>query len=378
MNTAEELNPLEMSDDEINDALAREFAKVSGSDVEEEPEEQEIVEDTEEESDDLEEDASESSSDDAEEELTEDSTDESNEVETSSEELIEASTDKEVESKEEIDYKSLYEQVIAPFKANGKELKVDNIEDIRSLMQMGANYTKKMQTLQPNLRLMKMLENNGLLDETKLTFLIDLDKKNPEAINKLISDSGIDPLELDVSANSYKPNTYTVSDKEVELDGILEEIRGTDSFNTTLDVIGNKWDARSKSIIVNEPSIIRTINDHMQSGIYDIVSQAVERERVLGRLTGLSDLEAYKQIGDAINAKGGFAHLQQSAPAQPAVISKSSNVNRAKTTVDPKLTNRKKAASSTKSAPSTKQEETFNPLSLSDEEFEKLAASKFI
>jgi len=395
MSTAEELNPLEMSDDDINDAIARELARVSGVNEEEEAddivedvadteevEETEEVEDVVDEDTEVEsEDDSETVSEDAEDEVVEDTDDDLPEAEDDSEEPTEASDDEEVESDEEIDYKTLYEQVLAPFKANGKEMQVDNIDDVRSLMQMGANYSKKMMALKPNLKIMKMLENNGLLDESKLTFLIDLDKKEPEAIKKLIGDSGIDPLDLDTTANSYKPNTYTVSDKEVELDGILEEIRDTETFNATLDVIGNKWDSPSKNIIVNDPSIIRTINEHMQTGIYDIVSQAVERERVLGRLNGLSDLEAYKQIGDMINDNGGFAHLQHNArkqQAQPKVISKPSNVNRAKTTVDPKLTNRKKAASSTKSAPSTKREENFNPLSLSDEEFEKLVASKFV
>ena len=87
-------------------------------------------------------------------------------------------------------------------------------------MQMGANYNKKMAALKPNLKLLKLLENNGLLSEEKLSFLIDLDKKNPDAITKLVKDSGLDPLEMDVSKSDYKPNTYTVHDREVELDSV--------------------------------------------------------------------------------------------------------------------------------------------------------------
>ncbi len=73
----------------------------------------------------------------------------------------------------EIDYKGQYEKIMAPFKANGKEIKLDNPDDVVRLMQMGANYTQKMQALQPNLKLLKMLQNQGLLDEGKLNNLID-------------------------------------------------------------------------------------------------------------------------------------------------------------------------------------------------------------
>ena len=44
-----------------------------------------------------------------------------------------------------VDYKALYEQVTAPFKANGKTISIQSVEEATQLMQMGANYTKKMQ-----------------------------------------------------------------------------------------------------------------------------------------------------------------------------------------------------------------------------------------
>jgi hypothetical protein len=248
-------------------------------------------------------------------------------------------------------------------------MKVENIEDAITLMKMGANYNKKMAGLKPNLKLLKMLENNSLLDETKLSYLIDLDKKNPEAIARLMKDSGLDPLDVDVETKTeYTPSTYTVDDKEVELDAVLDDIRGTAAFQDTIDIIGNKWDESSKKILVNEPAIIKIINEHVATGVYAQINNVIESERALGRLTGLSDIEAYKQIGDALQAQGAF-----NTPAANEVISPAS-----KPLVDPKLKNRKKAASATKSAPSKKKVADFNPLALSDEEFDKIAGSKFI
>ena len=71
-----------------------------------------------------------------------------------------------------------------------------------------------------------MLENNGLLDEQKITYLIDLDKKNPDAIGKLIKESGIDPLDVNTQEEpKYTPGNYSVSDAQVNLDAVLDRPR---------------------------------------------------------------------------------------------------------------------------------------------------------
>jgi len=259
-------------------------------------------------------------------------------------------------------------EITAPFRANGKDMQIDSVEDIRKLMQMGANYNKKMAAIKPNLKFIKMLENNDLLNEESLSYLIDLQKKDPSAITKLLKDSGTNPLELDLEQeHGYETkDTYTVSDNEVNLDGILDDIRDTDSFEQTIDIVSNKWDAKSKQILVNNPEVIKTINDHVATGIYDKITQVMNRERVLGNLEGMSDIDAYKHVGDAIHEAGGFEDAQQleqnpsgEKPAKP---------------VDPKVKKRKKAASSTKLTvtKNKKAKSDFDPLSMSDEDFEKM------
>lgn len=274
-------------------------------------------------------------------------------------------TDTDADESAEVDYKSEYEKVMAPFRANGKEMQAKTAEEAVQLMQMGANYNKKMAALKPSLKTLKLLENNELLDEEKLSYLIDLDKKNPDAIKKLIKESGIDPMEIDVDAESdYKPNTYTVDDRQMELDEVLDSIQDTPTYSQTINVVSNKWDAASKQTISNNPQLLEVINDHMASGIYEQVSNVVERERTLGRLKGLSDLEAYRQVGDALHAKGQF---EQKAPVETGkkVVPK-----RKTKTEDPTLKRKKRAASSTKTKPAAKAPD-FNPLGMSDDDFEK-------
>ena len=279
-----------------------------------------------------------------------------------------------------IDFEAEYKRLLAPFKANGRDIAVKSVDDAIVLMQMGANYNKKMAALKPNLKLMKLLENNGLLSEDKIGFLIDLEKKNPAAINKLVKDSGIDPMDLDAEkASGYKQTAYTVDDREIELDTVLDEIQGTPSYNRTLEIVSTKWDAASKQVIAGSPQLLKVINGHVESGIYDLISKELESERLFGRLNGLSDIEAYRQVGDALHAKGAFNSLAQGSsqnqqkPATPPVV-----VTPKPKVEDDKLKDKRRAASSTKPAAPTSTPKDFNPLAMSDEEFNKLVNKQFL
>lgn len=283
------------------------------------------------------------------------------------------------EKKEEasVNFEAEYKKIMAPFKANGREIQVQSVDDAIALMQMGANYNKKMAALKPNLKLMKLLENNGLLSEEKIGFLIDLEKKDPAAIGKLVKDSGLDPMDLDADkASAYKPQTYTVDDREIELDTVLEDIQESSAYNRTLEIVSNKWDGASRQIVAKTPQLLKVINAHVESGIYDLIVKEVEREKMFGRLSGLSDIEAYRQVGDAIQARGGFNHLgaKDEKPAeQPIVVEP-----KPKKVDEDKLKDKKRAASSTKPASSAAVKADFNPLSMSDEEFSKQIHNQYL
>lgn len=269
------------------------------------------------------------------------------------------------------DYEAEYKKLLAPFKANGKEMQVTSTEDAIALMQMGANYNKKMAALKPNLKLLKLLENNGLLNEEKLSFLIDLDKKNPDAISKLVKDSGIDPLDMDVNKSEYKPKTYTVDDREVELDLVLEKLQDSPGYNETIQIVSNKWDGPSKQVVAQHPQLLEVINDHVTRGIYGRISAEVERERMFGRLSGLSDIEAYRTVGDAMQARGAFNDLAPAKATPPA--DQRRPITPKPKAEDPEVRARKLAASSPKAAvPASQTDSDFNPLSLSDDEFSKI------
>ena len=274
-----------------------------------------------------------------------------------------------------IDYKVEYEKLMAPFKANGVQMQVKNTDDVLTLMQMGANYHKKMAGLKPALKIMKLLEQNDLMDSSKISYLIDLHKKNPDAITKLIKDSGLDPLSVDIDSESkYKPPNRTVSDTELELDAVLEEIKDTPTYAKTLNVITEKWDGKSRNTIANNPHIISVINGHVANGIYDKVMSAVEYERSFGRLIGISDFDAYKMVGDALQSQGQL-NIEQPVATTKQLQTPAKVANKI---TEEQRSAAKKAVSPTQSVKTSGTLADFNPLAMSDEEFMKLEKSKFI
>ena len=283
---------------------------------------------------------------------------------------------KPVSTEEKINYKGVYEKVFAPFKANGVEIQVKNPEDAVRLMQMGANYHQKMASLKPSLKTLKLLEKNNLLDESKLNFLIDLNNKNPEAITKLLQDSNLDPMDLDISEPvKYTPTPRTVNDAEFLLDATLEEIKDTPAYTKTLNVLTKVWDDASRSAILAAPQNISVLNQHIADGLYDKVMGTVIYERSLGRLQGISDFDAYRQIGDALYAAG---QLTPSVPSNPTTKTLS-GTSMPKSSADESLRKkRKQAATPNKSMGTPASKIAFDPLALSDEEFEKVDWNKLL
>ena len=277
------------------------------------------------------------------------------------------STDTEGDTPEttEFDYESAYKKVSEPFKANGVDMQVKSPEDIIRLMQMGANYQKKMGKLKPNLKIIKMLENNELLDEAKLNNLIDLSKKDPKAIAKLVKESDVDPLEIDKDApTEYEPTNYSITDKEYNLDRVLDDIKDTETFNKTINVLTKEWDTESRSVISDQPEIIGIVNAHMANGIYDEVNAVLQQEKALGKLNGIPDVEAYRQVAEYMNKNNMFKQ-----PEKPVGKSKVSSKTDEKAEAD--RNKKRKAVAPVKQTTTKKAPPDDNFLGLSDEEFMK-------
>ncbi|QHJ80077.1 MAG: hypothetical protein [Caudoviricetes sp.] len=274
----------------------------------------------------------------------------------------------------DFNYKAGYEQLMAPFKANGKMITPRSPEEAISLMQMGANYTRKMQELQPYRKVMLMLQNNGLMDEDKLSYLIDLDKKNPDAIKKLLKDSGTDPLDFNPEEEvKYQAGNHRVTDTEAAFATELDDLKSTPEGQATLGVISQTWDDASKDALFNNRGLLQTIQAQRENGIYDIITNEVSRLRMLGQVpNGMPFIQAYNQVGELLAKQGAFNHLNKQTQPEPVPEVKAPVVTRV---AQPKQTlansERASAASPSRAAPQ-KAATIVNPLAMSDEDFAKL------
>ena len=269
----------------------------------------------------------------------------------------------------EVDYKATHEQIMAPFKANGKTMQVKSVDEAIQLMQMGANYTRKMQELQPHRKTLLMLENNGLLDEGKLSFLIDLDKKNPEAIKKLLQDAKIDPLDVDLEKEStYQEGNHKVSDEEAQFRLVLDELNSNPVGRETLQTINSTWDQASKEVLWKQPEVMNTIHQQRENGVYARIMAEIDRRRTLGVIqVGVPFLEAYRVVGDELHKAGAFNDLFKSKAAAAAPVATRAAMPKP-TGLDPKA----EAAAVHRGSPS----KTTSPLEAmqkaSDDEFLKM------
>ena len=271
------------------------------------------------------------------------------------------------EATEGVNHQEFYNTLTKPFKANGREFQVTNPNDMVALMQKGLNYSKKMEEMKPNLNLIKTLEQYGLTDESKLSYLIDLHNKRPEAIAKLIKDSEIDLYEFDTEqANHYVPQSKVVRKTQLE-EVISEVVEANPEFNSVLNTVYTDWDNRSKQAIIDNPNILRIISEQQSNGTYDKIMNIMEYEKAVGRLQGAAFLQAYSEIEQRLlgDSSEGQAPQQQSQQQQAQAFT-APRPNHSNNSSNASEQKRKVASPSTNTAkPST---EAFDPLKMSDEE----------
>ena len=279
---------------------------------------------------------------------------------------VEKPSTKEESSSSKVDYKEAYEKIFKPFKANGKEIQVKNPEEAIQLMQMGANYNKKMAGIKQQLPILKMLEKNNLLDERKLSYAVDLMNGDKAAIARLVKETEVDLYDIDEeSGDTYEPSYKGVSDQEMQLTQTIEDLRDSPAYDRTIEIATDVWDSPSQQFIVNNPGLLNVLAQHIESGIFDTIWNEAERLMTIGELPQhLNSLEAYKVTGDHMNEQGLIGEGNSNAQAQQNKTSKQEATKRKKqATQKPKSAGRNQTNNN-----------AINPLELSDEEFEKLGA----
>lgn len=200
-----------------------------------------------------------------------------------------------------------YKKVSAPFKADGKDIQVRNPEDAIRLMQMGVNYGRRMHEMKPMRAQAEMLKSVGLDDPVKLNHMIEVMKGKPEAIQKLLKDAKIDPIDIDVTKTTdYKPANHAVDPKTMAFREAIEATLAQDGGSELIRDINTTWDDTSKEALRDQPVIFQNLLDQRRSGIYEKVKTELNYQRTLGYLTGVPFVQAYHQVATAMQKAGVF------------------------------------------------------------------------
>ena len=269
---------------------------------------------------------------------------------------VEESPETIVEDGDTINYETSYNAIMKPLKVSGKDVQVKSVDDLRNLANMGIDYSRKMRDMKPLRSIGETLKNagiivDGVVNEEALTRLIDINSGNKDAIAQLLKEQNIDPLDMETEDINYVPQASMVSEGSIALQDIEKELNSRGGLDDVVSAV-SRLDNKSKQFFNESPENLLKLQSDISSGSYDKIMGAVEYEKSLGRLNGLSDMEAYVQIAQS---QGQVATPQTPEPkvAQP---SKS----------------KRKAAGISKRAPAKIQKQTHDYMSMSDEDFEKL------
>lgn len=248
------------------------------------------------------------------------------------------------------------EALYKPLDINGTELEVQSVDEARKLMAMGVQHQK---FVKEHRRTVETLQEHKI-GEAELNQLIDVMKGNPEAIAQFIKQHNLDVVELEEKKEAeYKPTNHMVSAERVTLNEVLDEIQSTPTFEKTTNIVTKEWDAVSKQHVLGNPQFLKELNEHVRDGTYDKVMKEVNRTRVFGGLSGMTDLQAYAAMGKQMQESGALT------PA-PAPV-----VTRQPKPVDAKTVDKKRSASPSPTTPAPVAPAEVDFRGMSDEEFEK-------
>ncbi len=256
----------------------------------------------------------------------------------------------------EFNYETSYNQLMKPLKVSGKEVQIKSQDDMRNLAQMGVDYSRKMTDIKPLRVIGETLTSAGLivdgrLDEAALTRLIDISKGDKNAMAQLMAENNIDPMDVETDDINYVPTARMADEGSIAIQDIERELESRGSVNAVVQEL-DKLDEKSKQFFNNSPENLLNLDNDIRSGAYEKIMGAVQYEKTLGRLNGMSDMEAYIQLASSNN----------STPAEPEAPAPRTTVDKSK----------KKAASASRRAPVKKQaKQSYDFVNMSDEDFEK-------
>ena len=272
----------DMSDDELEVAFKAAKAEEQASD---ETSDEDFDDDGYEQSDD--DDDSSDQSDDEDDVDTDEEDDEEGEGEESeAEEEDDESEDEESEDEESekstAKDKAEKEPASLTFKAVGKEYTITDTEmreQFPKVFAQAMDYTRKMQAIAPWRKSIDAIEN-AKLEHSDINLMIDVFKGDKGALLEVMKRTGVDGLDLDPETDKYAPKEYGRDEKALDLEDVIESIRGDEEYRITHDVLTKSWDEASWREFANDPNKIAQLHQDVKTGMYAILQKEADKLKV--------------------------------------------------------------------------------------------------
>lgn len=202
---------------------------------------------------------------------------------------------------EKFDYEKAYKELFdTPIRADNTEIKLKNKEELIQLVQKGVNYTRKTQELSKDRKLVQSLKE-AEIDENALNTLIDVYKGNPQAIKEFVKKYNVDVDysfdDEDSEKNKYIPGKNIVSDLEVTMSEVVDEIKGSKYHQQVTDVITKIWDRQSVDMIMKDPSLLRGLYEEISMNRFSEIQPILAYEKLFDK-NQMPDIYRYKMILD--------------------------------------------------------------------------------
>lgn len=211
-------------------------------------------------------------------------------------------------------YKDFYEKLTnAEFTANGKKVKgFTSVEDLIRSQQMSYGFSDKMKGFKPYRPLMQPLKDKGYVDNPeKFNHMMQVMDGDKEAIKRLLSEQGIDPVEdLDLEEGvNYQAKDYTTDNITLAYSDMIDSAKEYGKAEQVSDIILNKWDDSSVQEIMASDVSRNSFVNQVNNGIFDEV-QAISRRMEIqdrsGQFSALTDLEKYNEASSVYNELKGY------------------------------------------------------------------------
>lgn len=179
-----------------------------------------------------------------------------------------------------------YDEVTSEFTANGKKMKgFSDPKKVIQAQQMAAGFGEKMSAFKAYRPFMSAIKEQGWLDNPEqFDMAVNLMKKDPEAIKKLIKESSVDVLDLDLENINYTGESHRASTPEIALDDMLVNARNVGVEADIQKVLGGKWleDGSLPELLSNQEEtqafVHHMVKDEDGTSAYDDVQLRVSEK----------------------------------------------------------------------------------------------------